>query len=658
MKYTRRLCLAVRIFFILFVSIFVFVCSFSAFAVTPGTVHVTVTSKDGNNAAVIPDITMTKMLINPGDYYIHVFSGETRQEMLGIGGAITESAAYMISSMPAAIQQQIFDAYFSADGSNYSLIRIPVGSCDFTLSGYSYDDGSVDTTLANFSIDKDKQYLIPAVQRALGYNSGLKIFAAPWAPPAWMKKSGVRSGNGPALPIIGDTIWNNAQLLPAYRQVYANYLTKYIKAYQALGIHIWSLSVQNEAQNAPPWEGMTYTTAEMIDFVGNYLGPTFENNQIDAKILIWDWDKGNDSMHRDGFINFNTAVLSDVNAAKYIYGTAFHWYAGDIWHEISGIPMWSTDFYSLNTLKKSFPNNHLFATEGTQENGSWLSDDWTPASRYIYDMINDFESSTEAWIDWNIVLRNDGGPTHDVTNLCHAPIMVNPTTNQVIFNRAYYILKQFSQNVRPGTYNIKTTANLPAPTDTTHGIYKTAFINPADNSVVLFVGNTSASDQVVKIIDGDNGFTATVKANSMTVFKYYSTSFESTNKPATFTAQSSSNQSSSLTAAKAVDKDTTTRWASNWKDTEWLYLDLGNYYNISGVILNWECGYDSAYNIQTSLNGTTWNTVRTIPLKSTTNTNAELNFSAMTARYLKMQGVKRNNGYGYSIYEISPITEN
>ena len=167
----------------------------------------------------------------------------------------------------------------------------------------------------------------------------------------------------------------------------------------------------------------------------------------------------------------------------------------------------------------------------------------------------------------------------------------------------------------------------------------------------------SARDQVVKIVDGDNGFTATLKANSMTTFKYYSTSFESTNAPATFTAKSSSNQSSSLTAAKAVDKNTSTRWASNWKDTEWLYLDLGAYYDISGVILNWECGFDSSYKIQTSVNGTTWDTVRTIPIKSTTNKKTELNFGAMTARYLKMQGVKRNNGYGYSIYEISPITQ-
>jgi len=649
----NRLSFIVLMFIIIF-----FTQSFQVFAdssnVSSNSVQITMTSRDGSNASVMPSITMTDMQINPGDNYIHVFSGEKRQEMLGIGGAITESAAYNISTMPANIQKQIFDAYFSKLGSNYSVIRTPIGSCDFTLSGYSYDDGDVDTNLTNFSIDKDKQYIIPAMQKALSYNNNLKIFTAPWSPPAWMKKSGARSGKGPALPFVGDSIFNNAQLKPEYYQAYSNYLSKYIKEYKKLGINIWSLSVQNEAQNAPAWEGTTYTPASMADFIGNYLGPTFTKDNIDAKILIWDWDKGNDPMHRDGFINFNTKVLSDSNAAKYIYGTAFHWYAGDIWHEATGQPMWSTDFDSLDTVKKNFPKLHLLATEGCQEKGHWLND-WAPASRYIYDMINDFESYTETWIDWNIVLRNDGGPTHDVNNLCHAPVMVDPSTNKVTFNSSYYILKQFSQNIRPGTYNIKTTANLPEASDTS-GIFKTAFINPEDNSVSLFVGNTSNNDQMVKIVDGTKGFTATIKANSLMTFKYNTTGFECTNTPEVITVDSSSNQSGSQTADKAIDKNNSTRWASNWNDNEWLKLDLGEQYNVSGVIINWECGYDSAYKVQTSMDGTNWTTVRTITNNSTSNKNTELNFSPKSARYLKIQGEKRNNKYGYSVYEITPIT--
>ncbi|MDS0526985.1 hypothetical protein NNC19_14930 [Clostridium sp. SHJSY1] len=482
-------------------------------------VEVTVTSKDGSNLEKIPNLVMKDIKIDDGDNYIDIFPKEKRQEMLGIGGAMTESAAYSISMMSEDIQKQIYDSYFSESGANYSVMRTPIGSCDFTLSGYSYDDGPIDAELANFSIDKDKKYLIPAVQRALSYDKNIKIFTAPWAPPAWMKKSGIRSGNGPALPFIGDGIFNNAQIKPEYYQTYANYLSKYVQEYKKLGINIWSLSVQNEAQNAAPWEAATYTPESMANFVGNYLGPTFLKDNVDSKILIWDWDKGNDSVHRDGFINFNTKVLSDSDAARYIYGTAFHWYAGDLWHEMIGKPMWSQDFYSLDTLKKNFPNIHLLATEGCQEKGPWLND-WTPAARYIYDMINDFESYTETWIDWNMVLKDDGGPTHDVKNYCHAPIMVNSTTNKVTFNPSYYVLKQFSQNIRPGSFNIKTTGSLSSKSGTS-GIFKTAFINPKDNSVAVFVGNTSDNDEVVKIRDRDKGFSANIRANSLMTFKYY-----------------------------------------------------------------------------------------------------------------------------------------
>ncbi|URZ14536.1 glycoside hydrolase family 30 protein [Clostridium felsineum] len=506
---------------LLLISTIVTMCCFTVGltqAVRASTVQVTVTSKDGSNATVMPSINMKDTQISTGDNYIQVFPQEKRQQMLGIGGAVTESAAYSISTMPIDIQKKIYDAYFSDTGSNYSVIRMPIGSCDFTLSGYSYDDGDADTNLNNFSIDKDKKYLIPAVKRALSYNSNLKVFSAPWAPPAWMKNSGVRAGKGPALPIIGDGIFKNCEIKPEYYQSYANYLSKYIEAYKNLGIKVWALSVQNEAENAAPWEAATYTPEQMANFVGNYLGPTFNRKGINSKILIWDWDKGNDPVHRDGFINFNTKVLSDPNAAKYIYGTAFHWYAGDLWHEITGKPMWSTDFYSLSTVKNKFPQNHLLATEGCEENGPWLNS-WEPAARYIYDMINDFENNTETWIDWNIVLRSDGGPTHDVKNLCHAPIMVNSQTNEVNFNPSYYVLKQFSQNVRPGSYNIETTASLPKVAGTS-GIFKTAFINPSDNTVSLFVGNTSDKDQTIKIVEGSQGFVVNIKANSLMTFKY------------------------------------------------------------------------------------------------------------------------------------------
>jgi glucosylceramidase len=547
----KRILIFAGLLFSLFFAVQILVTWADNSTVLSNTVLITMTSRDGNRATEMPDALMDDIRLNPGDYYIHVFSGEKRQEMLGIGGAITESAAYNISAMPANLQKQIFDAYFSAAGANYSVIRIPVGSCDFALSGYSYADGAADTTLANFSIDKDRQYLIPAIQRALRYNAGLKIFAAPWAPPAWMKKSGVRSGKGPALPVIGNYIFTNAQLKPEYYQAYADYLVKYLEEYQKLGINIWALSVQNEAQNAPPWEGMTFTPAGMADLIGNYLGPALTQKNRDTKLLIWDWDKGNDPMHRDGFVKFNTEVLADAQAAQYIYGTAFHWYAGDLWHEMAGEPMWSTDFDSLDRLKQSFPQIHLLATEGCQEKGPWLND-WTPAARYIYDLINDFESYTETWIDWNIVLGNDGGPTHDVTNSCHAPIMVDPTARTVTYNPSYYVLKQFSQNIRPGFYNIRTTANLPAPTAHTSGIFKTAFLDPTDHSVVLFVGNTSAADQTVKIVDGTKGFTAILKANSLTTFKYFGSAAQRTNQPGTITAQSSSDRSSSQTAAMAI----------------------------------------------------------------------------------------------------------
>ena len=211
-----------------------------------------------------------------------------------------------------------------------------------------------------------------------------------------MKKSGVRRGQ------TGTAALNfiNNSLNPIYYNSYADYFVKYIKAYENEGIPVYSLSMQNESQNNPKWEACTWKPEEAAKFVGGYLGPALEANNINTKLLIWDWDKGNDLMHGDGFIKYNTTVLSDKNARKYIDGIAFHWYAGDVWHEIAGKPMWSKDFYSLDEIKERFPDINLYATEACQEKGPWLGS-FEPADRSI-------ETKSDMDIVKTAVKDNDG----------------------------------------------------------------------------------------------------------------------------------------------------------------------------------------------------------------------------------------------------------
>ena len=137
-----------------------------------------------------------------------------------------------------------------------------MGASDLTRFDYSYDDlatNQTDLNLTNFSIAHDQADIIPLVQQALLLNPQLKIMANPWSPPGWMKTSG---------SMIGGT------LLPSMYAPFALYFVKYIQAYQAAGIPINYISLQNEPEYSPPdYPGTLMDAITQSNVLRNYVLP-------------------------------------------------------------------------------------------------------------------------------------------------------------------------------------------------------------------------------------------------------------------------------------------------------------------------------------------------------------------------------------------------
>lgn len=611
-----------------------------------GQAEVIVSSSAGDRYRQLENLSFKKADAAVYKNYLKVNRNDKRQEFLGVGGAMTESAAYNIAKLSPEKQEEIFDAYFGKDGANYSLTRSSIGSADFSVKQYSYNDTTYpDENLKAFNIQGDRDYIIPALHRILERRPDVKFFAAPWAPPAWMKKSGIRRGQtGTAgLGIIDNSV------LPQYYQSYADYFVKYIQAYKEEGINVYSLSMQNESQNNPKWEAATWTIDQTVDFVSNYLGPTLEKNGLDPELLIWDWDKGNDPMHKDGFIKFNDGVLRNPNARKYIDGIAFHWYAGDIWHEIAGKPMWSEDFYSLDVIREKYPDIDLHATEGCQEKGPWFGS-YEPADRYTYDILKDFEHGVKSWIDWNLVLDMDGGPTQGVVNQCHAPVMTDGTS--VYYQPSYYVLKQISRTVQPGTVSIGSVSDLDIP--------KTV-VEDKEGNISVLMGNVTDDAINLEVIDEDRSVSVELKPHSITTLKYkndYTPSDEIvihdivSVRPAAATATSyERNPIKNYQAASAIDGTDRTRWASDWKDRESITFELSARSIITGLQINFECGYDAGFEIQVSDDGVNFTTVKSFEKGQNADRLLDIECKPIIGKYIRMQGLERNNRYGYSIYE-------
>lgn len=609
---------------------------------SPGAVEVYQTVKGGAMDERLPDMYFSGAdQGRPEHARISALPGQLRQELLGLGGAMTEASAYNLERLSPEQKEEVYAAYYGEEGAHYSLVRSTVGSADFSVKSYSYaDEPSDDPSIPNFDLGHDWDYVIPALQKLYSYRPDVLHYAAPWAPPAWMKTRGVRRGE---TGTAGLSLKDNS-LNPAYYPHYANYLVKYLQAYAELGMPIYSLSLQNESQNNPKWEACTWSIPATITFIGQHLGPALDRAGLDPKLLIWDWDKGNDPMHADGFIAYNEGVLADETAARYIDGIAFHWYAGDLWHEIAGKPMWSRDFYSLDQLQRSHPEVELHATEACQEKGPWLGS-FDPADRYIYDILNDFEHGTKSWIDWNLLLDSEGGPTQGVVNQCHAPIMISES-GSLLYNPAYYILKRLSREIQPGARSVATISS-------TESVERT-LVRRTDGRYAAFLGNVQDYAQTVDYVHDQQLLTLTLPPHSMTTLVYEAPgSLQELPVQAAEASSAEWHPWRNYGAAKAIDGDPNTRWASDWKDQQHLTLDLGETRVLSAVALDFECGADAAFAIQVSDDGLDFRNVSVVEARTYASAaKAQVNFDPVAARYVRFLGIQRSNRYGFSLREM------
>jgi glucosylceramidase len=378
------------------------------------------------------------------------------QTVLGVGGALTDAAAETFAKLPQARQAQLLDAYFDATkGIGYTLGRTTIHSCDFSSDSYTYVREG-DAALTSFSVDHDRRFRIPFIKRAIAQAGGrLTLFASPWSPPAFMKTNG--------------DMLHGGKLKPEMRHAWANYYTRFIRAYAREGIPIWGISVQNEPMATQRWESCIYTAEEERDFIKQYLGPTMRRAGLgDTKIIAWDHN-------RDLIYQRASTVLEDPEAARYVWGIGFHWY--EPWS--GGDQM----FDNVRLVHEAFPDTRLLFTEGSVE--SYARDGltgWRLGERYGRSMINDFNSGAVGWTDWNVLLDETGGPNH-AGNFCFAPIHADTKTGELIYTNAYHYIGHISKFVKPGARRI-------ACSPSRSQLLATAFRNP-DGTVAVVVMNAS-----------------------------------------------------------------------------------------------------------------------------------------------------------------------
>ena len=296
------------------------------------------------------------------------------QKILGFGGAFSESSSYIITKFKEDTQNEFIKDYFSEDGLAYNFARMQINSSDFSLETYSYLDNK-NKDLSNLDMSRDEKYIIPAINLAQNVNPNIKFIASPWSPPAFMKDN--------------NSMYNGGKLLNTYKQLWADYLIKYIQIYQKNNIDINYITVQNEPESSKEWESCNYSAKDETSFIENYLYPTLKFYKINTKILVWDNNK-------ERIIYRINDMYKNPNISNLISGVAYHYYTGD-------------HFNNLRLLKNLCPELLLIHTEGSiPYSKPNKKDELIDAEIYAHDIIGDLNNGSNAYIDWNLVLDSSG----------------------------------------------------------------------------------------------------------------------------------------------------------------------------------------------------------------------------------------------------------
>jgi len=457
------------------------------------------TSANGNQLT-----RLTEFEEQPNAISLKILPNEQYQTITGFGGSFTEASAYLLNQLSAKNREKILEGYFGESGARYSLTRTHMNSCDFSLSNYSYAPVSGDTELKHFSIDEDREDIIPMIKDAMSKSKdGFRIIASPWTAPPWMKDN---------------NSWMGGKLLPEYFDTWALFFSKYHDAYKDEGIDIWGFTVENEPLgNDNNWESMHFSPEEMTSFVQNHLGPKLEKDgKRYLKILGYD-------QNREHLKEWVDEMYKNDETSKYYDGTAIHWYAStfEVFPE------------ELQYAHQKAPGKHLIQSEACvdAEVPQWKDDAWywskeatdwgwdwapeeqkplhpkyVPVYRYARDIIGCLNNWVDGWVDWNMVLDRQGGPNW-FKNWCVAPVIVDPENDEVYFTPIYYALSHFSRFIRPGATRIGFEVS-------DSSLQLTAAQNP-DGSIAVVVFNPTENARHFSLSLGDRSTHITINQKAI-----------------------------------------------------------------------------------------------------------------------------------------------
>ncbi len=402
-------------------------------------------------------------------YSISINPERSYQTMLGFGSSLEPATCWNLSRLEPSQRARVVGRIVSpTNGIGMNLMRICMGTPDFTGDPwYSYDDlppGEKDPELKRFSIDKDRDYILPALRLAREMNKELLFLASPWSPPGWMKTTG---------SLIGGS------LLPQWYATYADYFVKFLKGYDDAGVQVYAVTVQNEPgvdrakEKDSRWHypSCHWTADQERDFIRDHLGPALRRHGLKTRIWCYDHNYNVSPKDDDPGIDYPRTILSDARAARFVDGVAFHGYAG--------LPD------GMSTFHSQFPKTPIHFTEGSIFG--------IRGGRQLIDRLRNHASSYNAWVT---MLDDNRKPNNGPFRAGRTILSLNPVSLEVSEHFDFDLYGQFMKFIARGAVRIESS-------EPSSELANVVFRNP-DGNLVLIVANGAKAEREVEILNGSS----------------------------------------------------------------------------------------------------------------------------------------------------------
>jgi glucosylceramidase len=455
-------------------------------------VYLTTTSDSGGRVVTRglerqPSISFASS--SPGAAHtIAVNDGARYQRFVGGGASITDTTAHLFrggaitAATRDAVMRRLFDP---VDGIGLSFVRNPIGASDLSRPGnVSLDDTCCD--LGDFGANGYDTNVRLLTQQAKQLNPALHVMGVPWSAPGWMKDNG-------RMDQMGWLKWE-------YYPTYAQYLVKYIQSYQAAGVPVDYLSVQNEPNccqagnpTAMNYPGMSWNPSGLVEFTKNHVYPAFRAAGIGTKVIHFDWNYGD-------YGSFGSQIVADSALRTDPLS------AGIGWHDYAGSPSVGTQVHG------QYPSMMQFNTE--HSGGTWVGNQH---NEDLGDIIEHARNWSSAEVKWSLALNQSMGPHNGGCGTCTGLVTVQEggsRAGQVDYTIEYYTMGHLTKFVKPGAYRIDSTADS--------AVQNVAYVNP-DGSKALIAHNGGTSAQSVRVVWGGQSFTYTLPARTTATFTWSGT---------------------------------------------------------------------------------------------------------------------------------------